>query len=575
MPGIHRRIGFPAAALGCGLLAILLLGPVRSAAADGSVFLYWYQMRLGDDPAWSDPGYDDSGWEETTLDAVPHSDSIVWLRKTIEITPEQADGEPLGLFFAGMASFQLWWDGQMVMSGGVVGATPEEEDPGPIQTHALLPSSLSTPGVHHVALRLSAHHRHFEPSIGIWSLVLGPYDAILASSTSHTWIALMSLSGIVMMSLFSLMMFFQDPGDRSFLYLSLLCLVGALLLVAESYRNLFGYAYNWHLLRLVVVTGLAWLLDVALLVFLTRRFPLPGARWLVALGAVATAVPMFTFHGWDPRASYGLLIAIVLGSLWCAWAVWRRQPGSWLALLGMAGCGIALWIDPDRFVERNLYLALDFLLVCLLASHVLQVRRVRREREEARLKSARLEIELLKKHIQPHFLMNTLTALSEWIEEEPKVAASMIQSLAEEFRILSDISNQRLIRMEDELRLCTSHVQIMSHRKGRQYHLTTEGLDPDARIPPAVIHTLLENAITHGPDDLREVEFRLHEDIRNGRRRYVFESPYGAGDPTASSREGTGLRYIRARLQESFGEGWRLGSGPAGDRWRTEIEVPA
>ena len=209
--------------------------------------------------------------------------------------------------------------------------------------------------------------------------------------------------------------------------------------------------------------------------------------------------------------------------------------------------------------------------MCLLASHVLQVRRERKEREAALLKSARLEIELLKRHIQPHFLLNTLTALSEWVETQPAVAARMIHALADEFRVLAEISNQRLIRMEDEIRLCRSH--IMSHRKRRVYRMITENVDNDALIPPAVIHTLVENAITHHEGTVDEVELRLREERADGFRRYVFSAPVERS-VTGSFSEGTGTRYIRARLQESFGERFELSSGAEAGCWRTEIRIP-
>ena len=171
--------------------------------------------------------------------------------------------------------------------------------------------------------------------------------------------------------------------------------------------------------------------------------------------------------------------------------------------------------------------------------------------------------------------MNSLTALSEWLEEDPVLAARMIQSLAEEFRILSEISHKRLIRMDEEIRLCRIHLEIMSHRKGRAYHMNLDGVDLNRRTPPAIFHTLVENAITHNPYTLPEVEFRLSEHSQDGQCRYVFESPLAQPVVSSALTEGTGLRYIRARLEESFGKDWKLESGPQGTFWRTEIQVPS
>ena len=560
------------------LLSVCLLVTTAGAEAAHAAEILRVQdfvMRTGDDPAWSTTGYDDADWQAVRFHDVPQTDSVVWLRTIVDLQPSHlAEGQPLGIYIAALASHEIWWDGELLARGGIVGSTPESEQPGPIQAHYLIPERLAAVGPHALAVRTSAFHRHFRPQTGYWYVFLGPYDRIARADTSYIRMALIALSGIVMMAIFSVMMFAQNTRDNSFLFLGLLCVTGALLLLAESYRGWFGYTYNWHLLRLSIVTGLSWLLDVLLLVFLARRFPMKGSKWFVLVGALGATVPILVNQSWDPKALWGFAWAFGLSAVWCGLAAWRRRHGSIPALVGVSACFGVLFYSPYEFADRNLFWALNALFICLLASHVLQVRRERQEREEALLKSARLEIELLKKHIQPHFLMNSLTALSEWIEEEPKTAAKLIQSLSEEFRILSDISNRSLIRMADEIRLCQSHLEIMSHRTGREYRMETEGVDPEAQIPPAVIHTLVENAITHGQHPGDRVEFRLCEERRSNGRRYVFESPYAERANGQAATDGTGLRYVRARLQESFGQDWTLASGPQGSSWRIQIDVP-
>jgi LytS/YehU family sensor histidine kinase len=180
----------------------------------------------------------------------------------------------------------------------------------------------------------------------------------------------------------------------------------------------------------------------------------------------------------------------------------------------------------------------------------------------------------VRKHLQPHFLMNTLTALHEWIDEDPRVAGEMIAALAEELRLLHDILDRSLISMDEELRLCRAHLEIMSRRKGRAYRLVTRGVDARAAIPPAVFHTLVENAVTHGAALPASVELGLTGTPLGDRVRYVFEAPLG-GPPPARRAEGTGTRYIRARLGESFGARWTFTAGAVGGVWRTEIEIPS
>ncbi len=534
-------------------------------------------MHVGDGEGFEQPEFDDSDWEPIAFGDVPGSDSILWLRGELTLMPEHlTPTRPLGLHISALASHEIWWDGQLIGRGGQVGASAETEVPGPIHTHYVVPDRLAQPGPHKLALRTSAFHRGFEPSSGYWVVWVAEYDQIARAGNRQIERALIGLSGLVVVAIFSMILFLIDRRDRSFLFLALLCATAGALLIAESWRMLFGYTYDWHLTRLIAVTALAWLFDLLLLVFLARRFPLPRALWFVLAGVLLATIPVLTERSWDPKALLGFLGVFSLALAWTGWAVVRRLPGSLLAFLGVASLlGTLLW-NRFGFIEYNLYLALDLLLLCLLASHALQVRRERQEREQALLKSARLELELLRRHIQPHFLMNTLTALAEWVEEEPAVASRMIQALAEEFRLLGEISSRRLIRLEDEIRLCRTHLEIMSYRKGHDFRMTVAELDLDSLVPPAVIHTLVENAITHNHYDEPEVEMRLTGNVDGGRTRYRFEAPLGREEesPREPRPEGTGLRYIRARLTENFGQDWQLTSRCAGTSWVTEIQIP-
>jgi len=223
------------------------------------------------------------------------------------------------------------------------------------------------------------------------------------------------------------------------------------------------------------------------------------------------------------------------------------------------------FLEPAAFLDYLIFFALDFVFVCLLCSHALEVRRQQDEK-------ARLELEMVRRHLQPHFLMNTLTALSEWIEQEPKTAVRMIDSLSEELRILGAMSARRLVPAGEELRLCRSHLDNMSLRKDVAYALEVDGVDAERLVPPAVFHTLVENAITHGPV-ASQVTLRLSARATGDDRiRYVFEAPAGNEE---TSHEGGGTRYIEARLREVWGDAWSFRQARDGGLWRAELEVPA
>lgn len=567
------------------LLVVTALGLLLPAAAPAQLFPGPWKVSTVDRPEQADPGFDDSGWRETPLHAVDPDGDILWLRARFDVpTSLVSPSRPLGVRFAGLATCEVHWDGVALERFGRVGATAADEVPGPVVWTAAVPERLTAPGSHVLALRCSAHHRGFRPAIGLWSLAVGEYGALTRIGSDVSRTALVSLSAMVIIGLYCLFLFLADRRDRSFLLLGLLCLTAGALLVAESWRSVVGYTYDWHLARLVTVTALSWLVAFELLVFLAERFPMSHRRLWVGLSVLVATGPIFYYRAWDPKSAVLLLIAFASALLWTARALHRRLPGSLLATTGTALAFGILLIEPLQILDQLFYVALDLLLVFLLAAHALQVRSTRRERAEALVRSTRLEAQLLKRSLQPHFLMNSLTALAEWFEEEPAVAAEMLEALSEELRLLGEIADRPLIPVADELRLCRAHLQVMSRRKGVGYRLTEDEVDGSARIPPAILHTLVENAITHHAGPASEespvtVEMRLVQERAGPRRRLVFEAPLGeargreAGN-AQPRRDGTGLRYIQARLQEAYGKDWDFRSRREGSVWRTEITLP-
>jgi LytS/YehU family sensor histidine kinase len=265
-------------------------------------------------------------------------------------------------------------------------------------------------------------------------------------------------------------------------------------------------------------------------------------------------------------------------------AVWRRRRGAVFACLGIGLSMIALARAPGDFLDHAFFISAGPAVLGLFVAVMLQLRDERREAQRALLAEARLETELLKKNIQPHFLLNTLATIQEVIEQEPRTAVALIDALAGEFRILSRVSGEKLIPIEQELELCRAHLQVMSLRKGARCTLEVAGLDPQAQVPPALFHTLIENGLTHLlPRDGR-MKFELQATRLNPGVRYrllalgekqpeVSTASETVATESARPREGTGLRYIKARLEESFTGRWTLAGAAVTGGWGTTIEI--
>lgn len=262
--------------------------------------------------------------------------------------------------------------------------------------------------------------------------------------------------------------------------------------------------------------------------------------------------------------------AFVISAGAAARAAWGGQRSGWLVV---AGCLVSVLTGRTLITDGRFFLTFLPVLVALIGAVALRLREEIRHAQEARVAASRLEAELLKKNLQPHFLFNTLTAISEVVERDPACAVGLIEDLAGEFRALARMSGEKQVTLRQELELCRAHLRVMSVRTKSACRLESEGVDLDALVPPAIFLTLIENAHVHQRVRGKETVFRLQSEHIGTGVRYRFHSPGEVRKLTRRLAGGTGLRYIRARLEESFPQAWKLDHGPEGDGWQTVIEL--
>jgi CheY-like chemotaxis protein len=150
------------------------------------------------------------------------------------------------------------------------------------------------------------------------------------------------------------------------------------------------------------------------------------------------------------------------------------------------------------FANATIYLAV------VLALHGrLYYRRLRaQEVEGARLAQRLAETQLtaLRAQLQPHFLFNTLNAISALMHDEPDVADRMLTRLAELLRAVLEPPPGDEHALADELTVLERYLDIMSLRFGPRLSVEI-AVAPDvrdARVPWLVLQPLVENALEHG-----------------------------------------------------------------------------
>lgn len=193
---------------------------------------------------------------------------------------------------------------------------------------------------------------------------------------------------------------------------------------------------------------------------------------------------------------------------------------------------------------------------------------------QAQLAEARLDA--LRMQIHPHFLFNTLHAISAMVERNPSGVRKMIARLSELLRHTTDAHAVDEVPLRDELGLLDKYIDIMQIRFQDRLAIERQ-IDPetlDALVPNLILQPLVENALEHGVSRAKgEGRIEITAITRNGELLLrVHDNGPGIADKT---RAGIGLANTRARLTQLYGESaeLRLTSIPDGGT-TAEIALP-
>lgn len=227
------------------------------------------------------------------------------------------------------------------------------------------------------------------------------------------------------------------------------------------------------------------------------------------------------------------------------------------------------WINTPRISSYSLFILVIGIVALLTKNFIDALRRS----EETLAQATRLNLELIKKNIQPHFLMNSINASIFLVEENPQKAIELLYGLSDELRDTIRLSKETISSLENEIELCQNHLNIMSLRKEKKFELKVDGNLKSIFLPPLVLLTLVENGITHGYKTKKEGKFYLN--IQRGKK-YIKLHLFNDSEKNTESRAGTGtgLKYIEIRMREVFKENWSFEYGRVENGFEAKIKFP-
>ncbi|HEU5210357.1 MAG TPA: histidine kinase [Longimicrobiales bacterium] len=222
-----------------------------------------------------------------------------------------------------------------------------------------------------------------------------------------------------------------------------------------------------------------------------------------------------------------------------------------------------LWFLDDFVIFAGV-LAAGFARGYSIRLRARQEESARLQAEAARLASqlAESRLAVLRSQLDPHFLFNTLHAVSALVTTDPRGVRRMISLLSELLRRSLDGGSKAEVPLRDELEFSGRYLEIMQIRFQGSLVIETRAAPEtlDALVPTLLLQPLVENAIRHGLGDAaREghIEISAH---REGDELVVGVEDDGEG-MAAGATEGVGLRNTRERLAALYGDAQRLTLG--------------
>ena len=517
-----------------------------------------------------------------TSDVDPQGTAL-WILGEVTIPPTvERSRVPMAVLMQGMASTSIFWDGHRIGVSGVVSTSAEGEVPGRFVHVVPLRADELRPGVHRIAVHLSSHRGPVRVQTPVHVLLVAPLDAIRAGVGGGTAPTLVALGALVLASLYFVAVASRVAPRHDAALIATLIACALLQGGAELCRAMLPISYVAQIWRLLVILLAASALGACLVAYCARRFQRAAQRNYLIVYGLVVPLAWALLPGFDTRTFVVLGAACLIALAAVAPAAWRGVPGGRAIAAVLAGLCLAAAVTPGVFLDRDLFVGLAMLAMVVMMDQVTEVRRGQRVAAESRQAVERLELELLRRRLTPHWLLNMLNALTAWIEEEPTTAIRMVGLLGDEFRRLADPVDAPLIPICEELAACRRLLELMSLRSGRTFTLDDRGVSPVIAVPPGVLHTLVENALTHGryrggaTFTVRQVE------ESGGGITLAFDAP--VADPSNTSRavplgrdsvsDGFGLTYVRARLTAAFGSSGTLTHGPRTDGgWRTTLHL--
>src|SRR2546426_3303606 len=299
-------------------------------------------------------------------------------------------------------------------------------------------------------------------------------------------------------------------------------------------------------IALAFIEAWIWALFTPLIFWLSSRVSLARSKWIVR-------IPMIIVVGLAVAMAVYFVLDIARD------VIFENA-------LRRGGSAFAPFRDLGRFRFVNQLLVFFSILAAGFArEYFLRDQSRQREAVELQAQLAEARLDALRMQVNPHFLFNTLNAISALVERDPTGVRRMIARLSELLRHTIDRSRSDEVPLREELAFIRRYIEIMEIRfQGRlRVRMEIENEVLDALVPDFILQPIVENALEHGVSRVAGADEITIAARRDGDRVILSVRDNGPGISENVSSGGVGVANTRERIEHLYGDQGKLMLAPA------------
>jgi len=318
--------------------------------------------------------------------------------------------------------------------------------------------------------------------------------------------------------------------------------------IASDWRDL---TIAWCVLALALTVGTLPFLRVWDLVVYRILFA-------VVSGAAAMLLTILCHALWQRHWSWGRLMTVACVAAYGLGFVSAAAAAAGEDHFGRTPPVQFAWSEAFNGAPAVWFVLIAWCATFLGIRHHRAMEAARRQALAAEAFARDAELRALRYQVNPHFLFNTLNAISSLIVEDRSTAArTMLARLGDYFRATLEGNGAQLVLLADEITLTEQYLEIEKIRLGDRLNveLDVAAHALPARVPHLLLQPLVENAIRHGIAPLRNGgRLGIRIERTDAHILITVWNDCGSYPAGAAPHTGIGLQNTAARLRQLYGD---------------------